>query len=250
MNTGWVKLHRSLLDWEWWHDHNTTRLFVYLLLAANVERKKWSGIEVMRGQLVTSRAKLSERTGLSEKQVRLCLDKLKKGQQIDIKTASKFSVITICNYGKFQDAKTDEGPAKGQQQGRERATTKEVKKEEETTLRKSANESSRFDEFWTAYPRKKSKVDAIKAWKQVKGDSIFEEIMSGLQRAIVSPDWQKSSGQFIPYPASWLRAGGWMDEAEGTTQKACGTCRHNHEGACPEPGKVCESWAGESEWAR
>ena len=25
---GWIKLHRKITTWEWWDDHNTTRLFV------------------------------------------------------------------------------------------------------------------------------------------------------------------------------------------------------------------------------
>ena len=38
---GRAKLHRQLLDWEWREDHNTTRVFIYLLLKVNYEDKKW-----------------------------------------------------------------------------------------------------------------------------------------------------------------------------------------------------------------
>lgn len=128
------------------------------------------------------------------------------------------------------------------------------KNEEETTLRKSADENSPFAEFWGAYPRKKSKVDAQKAWKQVKGDTIFDEIMTGLQQSTTSPDWCKEGGKFIPYPASWLRAGGWMDEAGIAAQEeeqahTCENCRHNQPGGCDSPGTPCEDWAGDL-WAR
>ena len=26
-------------------------------------------------------------------------------------------------------------------------------------------------------------------------------------------DWQKEGGRFVPYPAKWLNAAGWLDEA-------------------------------------
>ena len=178
---GWVKVHRSLLEWEWWHDHSTLRLFLYLILTANIEDKQWQGVEVKRGQIITSRAKLSAGTGLSEKQIRTSLDKLKNAGSVASKSASKYSIITVCNYDNYQGQKMEEGPAEGQEKGQQRAsrraTTKEVKNERSTSFAQSAGENTRFAEFWTAYPRKKNKVDAVKAWKQAKGDSIFNEIM-------------------------------------------------------------------------
>jgi hypothetical protein len=73
----------------------------------------------------------------------------------------------------------------------------------------------RFDTFWKAYPRKKSKADALKAWKQVKpSQELLDTILSKLVLLQKCDDWTKDDGQFIPYPASWLRAGGWDDEVE------------------------------------
>ncbi|MCS3902086.1 hypothetical protein J2T55_000078 [Methylohalomonas lacus] len=71
----------------------------------------------------------------------------------------------------------------------------------------------RFDEFWSAYPRKRSKGQARKAWNKIgPGEQLFQQIMAGLQQARNSFDWQKDNGQFIPYPATWLNACGWEDE--------------------------------------
>jgi len=81
-------------------------------------------------------------------------------------------------------------------------------------------ERSPFDDFWTAYPRKKSKGSAAKAWK-VKGcGKITERIMAALSAAKASPDWTKDGGKWIPYPATWLNAEGWNDELPGITVKA------------------------------
>ena len=70
-----------------------------------------------------------------------------------------------------------------------------------------------FDEFWAAYPKKKSKGDAEKAWAKLKpNNKTFEKIMASIAKQKKSKDWKKDNGQFIPYPATWLRAKGWEDE--------------------------------------
>jgi hypothetical protein len=70
-----------------------------------------------------------------------------------------------------------------------------------------------FDEFWSEYPRKKSKGDAERAWSTLKpSEQLQAEILSGLGRAKTSEQWTDRGGKFIPYPATWLRAKGWEDE--------------------------------------
>ena len=77
-----------------------------------------------------------------------------------------------------------------------------------------------FDQFWKSYPKKKSKGDAEKAWKGLKPTKdLLSTIITAVERAKVSPDWTKDGGQYIPYPASWLRKKGWEDE-EFTPTKA------------------------------
>jgi hypothetical protein len=62
---GFIKLHRQLLDWEWYSDNNTFRVFIHCLLKANYKDKNWKGIQIKRGQFVTSTSKLSTELGLS-----------------------------------------------------------------------------------------------------------------------------------------------------------------------------------------
>lgn len=78
-------------------------LFIYLILSANHEPKKWRGITVERGQLITSRKKISEETGLSHQIIRTCIERLKSTSEITSKSTSKYTIITICNYGNYQD---------------------------------------------------------------------------------------------------------------------------------------------------
>jgi hypothetical protein len=70
-----------------------------------------------------------------------------------------------------------------------------------------------FTEFWTSYPKKKSKGQAEKAWKSLNvTPELLETILNGVRRAKQSRAWLKDSGQYIPHPATWLRAKGWEDQ--------------------------------------
>lgn len=90
---------------------------------------------------------------------------------------------------------------------------KQEKKKEVIPL--SAVEKDRFEEFWRLYPKKKAKLDCMRAWKSLNPDAqLFKEIMTGLKRAINSKEWKEQDGKFIPYPATWLRKGRWLDEYE------------------------------------
>ncbi len=69
-----------------------------------------------------------------------------------------------------------------------------------------------FERFWDAYPKKLAKGDARKAWKQM--ESLMPDIdavLTAITAQRRSDQWLRDGGQFIPYPASWLRAEQWDD---------------------------------------
>jgi len=100
---GWIKLHRKFLKWEWFSTDNMVRIFLYLLLSANHESKKWKGLTIERGQLVTGRKTLAKETGMSEQNIRTCLVKLKSTGEITNKPTNKYTIITLCNYDTYQN---------------------------------------------------------------------------------------------------------------------------------------------------
>jgi hypothetical protein len=128
---GWIKLHRKFLDWEWYQDGNTMRVFLHLLLTANFEDKKWNGMIIRRGQLVTGRKKLSEELQLSERAIRTCITRLKTTSELSVKTTNKYSIITICNYESYQEVLTTNDQQNDQQAVQQTTTTKEIKKKED-----------------------------------------------------------------------------------------------------------------------
>ena len=103
MSQGWISMHRKILEWEWYSDINTCRLFIHLLLCANHKDKKYQGEVVKKGSFITGRIKLAEQTGLSVQQIRSCLNKLKSTSNITINITNKYSIISITNWESYQD---------------------------------------------------------------------------------------------------------------------------------------------------
>jgi len=74
-----------------------------------------------------------------------------------------------------------------------------------------------FDTFWKAFPRRVAKGDARKAWSQterIRPD--MATLLAAIQAQMQSDQWRKNEGQFIPYPATWLRQERWDDELKVT----------------------------------
>lgn len=99
---GWICLYKKLINWEWYQDGNTCRLFIHLLLLANYEDKYWQGQLIKRGQLVTSLEHLSDDLGLSVQQIRTSIKKLKSTGEITSKATNKYTLVTVERYEDYQ----------------------------------------------------------------------------------------------------------------------------------------------------
>ena len=77
------------------------------------------------------------------------------------------------------------------------------------------NARDAFDVFWQAYPKKVNKRDAEKAFRSVTVS--VDILVAAIEKQKNTKDWQKENGQFIPYPATWLRRGGWENDAAPVT---------------------------------
>ena len=122
--SGWIKLHRGLVDWEWYDDHNTTRLFLHCTIRANHKAKSWRGIAIDRGQFWTSLPTLVSETGLSTRQIRTSLDKLKSTGEVTVSSKAQGRMITISNYELYQqDDRQDDRQETDERQTDDRLAT-------------------------------------------------------------------------------------------------------------------------------
>ena len=130
--SGWIKIHRKFLDWEWFNKSEAVHLFMYLTLKANYKDGQWQGIDIKKGQFITSFGKISADTGISLQTIRTLLKKFEKTSEINIQTTNKYSVITICKYECYQqeEEEINEQVTNNQQTTNNQLTTTKNNKKE------------------------------------------------------------------------------------------------------------------------
>lgn len=89
---------------------------------------------------------------------------------------------------------------------------------------RSEPEREGFADFWTAYPRRDARRDAVKAWESLRPDAqLLQCILESLTRFNRSEQWTKDGGRYVPLPATWLRGRRWEDEV-GPARIPAGNC--------------------------
>jgi len=78
---------------------------------------------------------------------------------------------------------------------------------------KNINTSSKFDEFWNAWPSSKRKVaksECQKKWVKAGLDSVAETIIAQVNKLKVTEQW---TGGFEPAPLTYINQRRWEDDA-------------------------------------
>ena len=182
LERGFIKIDRKLTGWRWYRNANTFRVFFHLLLTANYEVLDFENITVKRGQRVVSRVTLANELGISEQSVRTALHHLEATGEITSSGTSKFTIITINNYDKYQaitSTSTNDQPTANQQLTSDQPQCKKDKKEKE---------------------RKESVIYRHK-YGEYKNVLLSDEDMKKLQAEFPS-DWQERIERLSGYMAS------------------------------------------------
>ncbi|MGE0630937.1 MAG: hypothetical protein AB7O96_00900 [Pseudobdellovibrionaceae bacterium] len=185
-NPPWIKLYNSLLDkYEFGQLSDSAKghlVCIWLLASRSNNKVPWDE------KWVTQRIQASSRVNLQE----------------------------LENLG-FINSYSDKEPLEQDASmlvalARSRETEREGEKEKSIPPLPPKGVGEGFEKFWNAYPKRKSKGQAEKAWSKLKpNEQLTDKILQAVERAKTSESWQKDGGQFIPYPASWLNAKGWED---------------------------------------
>lgn len=140
--TGFITLHRAILEWEWYQETNTKVLFIHCLLKANWEDKNWQGLEIKRGSFITSVNNLSFELGLTVQQVRTAINKLSKTNELTIKTTNKNTLLTIVKYDVYQNIVSEDNKQNNKQpnkQNNKRVTNEQQSNNNQITTTKQDN---------------------------------------------------------------------------------------------------------------
>jgi len=155
MHRGFIVLHRKILDWQWYDDNPTLKLFVHLLLSANHVAKKWRKIDVGRGQLITSTENLAKACCLSPQRTRTAINKLKSTGEITSRATNRFTLITVINYDSYQDKELiATSKATGELTNKQQTNNKQT-----TTTKQCNNENNENNIVNTGTKRKKEKTE-------------------------------------------------------------------------------------------
>jgi hypothetical protein len=196
-----------------------------------------SMFDLTRGQCAFSFRFLAAKWNWSKDKVLRFFRRLKSETMIETQARRDATIITICKYNDYQMTPGHEGDANRDADCDARETLVRRARDKEEYLNKDNNrklvqptlnggelftipakpkrataKDPTFLEFYSAYPRRQSKQDAIKAYASVLASGVtHEKIMAGLERA-KRTDSRFRDPQYTPLPASWLRAGGFDDE--------------------------------------
>ena len=99
-----IKIDRKILQWEWWTDINTFRLFMYMLISAYWKDGNYKGKTIPRGSFPSSVSELAKNTNLTESEIRTALKHLQSTGEITSKSTNKFTVFSVENYDFYQSS--------------------------------------------------------------------------------------------------------------------------------------------------
>lgn len=142
--SGWIKLHRQFIDWEWYDHHTTKLIFIHLLFTVNWKPTKWRGIELEAGETIKSLEMLASTSPFTVQNWRTAIKNLKSTGELTERKYGKHRILKVKNYTKYQSINTeDNNDLTGIQQGTNRKVTveEEGKKEKKGKKREIGSPS-------------------------------------------------------------------------------------------------------------
>ena len=163
---GWIKIHRKMVDWEWYSNPTTFCVWMHLLIEASHEYKVWRGFTIAPGQLIASVKSLSRSTGLSVQQVRTALRNIQTTHEITIVATNRFSIITICKYDEYQVLS-----------GKHQQTRQQTKAHPNNTINNNIEEHQEHQDLSKDIERfSEPSVDEVKGYIAEKGYSVNADV--------------------------------------------------------------------------
>lgn len=160
---GWIKLHRQIIDSRVFTNPDLLKLWILCLTKAN-HKQAWFDIDgliepvkVLPGQFITGRYSLHHeyypkkiKSIKSEITLWRWLQKLEKWGKLNIKSTTKYSLIEIINWNKYQLTEKNEHP--DEQQVNNKLTTNEHQLNTNKNENNAKNEKNIYGAFFSQIP--------------------------------------------------------------------------------------------------
>lgn len=243
MNTGYIALHRKILDSPVWQMTTVEQktILITLLLMANHSPQKWywQGEEFScePGQFITSLPNIAKTAGknLTVQNVRTTLKKLEKLNFLTDKSTKTGRLITIVNWRVYQQNKSEPNSQPNRQLTVNQQTANSepnshltannndnkiimINNDNKNNARATdflVNEKEKgFEVFWELYPSKRKKPVARIAWMnmRVHSEEQYALINAAVERYKKTNQWQEENGRYIPDPDTFLQDERWADD--------------------------------------
>lgn len=213
--SGTVNISRRLFDSEAFRDEPLTEreAWVWLVMEASwKDRTVRSGdyiTDTKRGQLAASVRFMAKAWSWTPAKVQRYIKRIEKLKMIRTETDTGVTLVTVCNYDKYQSG--SQASDTDAIQSRYRTDTNE-KKDEKREEGKKKEDLLPFPDFWAVWPVKTAKAAAEKAWSKL---SQFDRVAAIESASGWFDGWRAQNPQAAPiHPASYLNQKRWTDEAQ------------------------------------
>jgi hypothetical protein len=184
------------------------------------------------GQLTFSIRFLANRWGWSENKLKRFLAAIARDQLVTVGTAAGATtgqtIITICNWLEIQRRTSQATTATTTARTTATNTATTTKKKQLKQLERDSalkTEPEGFQDWYSIYPKKKQPEAAKRAFTKVVGGNLIALplLLERTRAFAAATNWvalSEHDRKFIPYPASWLNAGGYNDEPDAAANPA------------------------------
>jgi len=105
---GWIKIHRSIMDWAFWGNPEAVKLWLWLLLHAQKKpfkhyiKSQKKEVTLEPGQLLASVRYIAEQVEMHRCKVSRMLNVFKNCGNIKTKIVNGMNLVTIINWEEYQ----------------------------------------------------------------------------------------------------------------------------------------------------
>ena len=216
----YIKLFHQMLEWGWYGDTNTFRVFMHILLRANYQESEYLGHKIGAGECVFGYNAWSEKLGLSVRQIRTAIEHLKSTNEIRVRATNRFSIITVVKweFWQIEEGMTDkqttrQATSKRQANDKQATTSKDSKNNKNNRDIYRSNLRDEFEALWALYPKKQGKEKAFEYYEKArKNGTTADEVETGIRAYADFIAAEERDMRYVKQGSTFFYQKAWLDD--------------------------------------